>query len=31
MLLTQILGIESLHGVVGLSMGGMQTLEWVVR
>ena len=30
-LLTEILGIHSLHGVVGLSMGGMQAFEWAVR
>lgn len=30
-LLTEILGIQSLHGVVGLSMGGMQAFEWAVR
>ena len=30
-LLTDILGIQSLHGVVGLSMGGMQAFEWAVR
>ena len=30
-LLTEILSIQSLHGVVGLSMGGMQAFEWAVR
>jgi homoserine O-acetyltransferase len=30
-LLTEVLGIPSLHGVVGLSMGGMQAFEWAVR
>jgi len=30
-LLTEVLGIQSLHGVVGLSMGGMQAFEWAVR
>ena len=30
-LLTEILDIQSLHGVVGLSMGGMQAFEWAVR
>jgi homoserine O-acetyltransferase len=30
-LLTEALGIQSLHGVVGLSMGGMQAFEWAVR
>jgi homoserine O-acetyltransferase len=30
-LLTEVLGIEVLHAVVGLSMGGMQAFEWVVR
>jgi homoserine O-acetyltransferase len=30
-LLTEILGIQSLHGVAGLSMGGMQAFEWAVR
>jgi homoserine O-acetyltransferase len=30
-LLTEVLEIESLHGVVGLSMGGMQAFEWAVR
>jgi homoserine O-acetyltransferase len=30
-LLTEILGIQSLHGVIGLSMGGMQAFEWAVR
>lgn len=29
--LTETLGIESLLGVVGLSMGGMQAFEWAVR
>jgi homoserine O-acetyltransferase len=29
-LLTEILGIESLHAVMGISMGGMQTFEWLV-
>ena len=30
-LITAVLGIESLHGVIGLSMGGMQAFEWAVR
>ena len=30
-LLTEVLGIRSLHGVLGLSMGGMQAFEWAVR
>ena len=30
-LLTEVLKIDSLHGVVGLSMGGMQAFEWAVR
>lgn len=30
-LLTDVLDIHSLHGVVGLSMGGMQAFEWAVR
>jgi homoserine O-acetyltransferase len=30
-LVTGVLGIESLHGIVGLSMGGMQAFEWAVR
>jgi homoserine O-acetyltransferase len=30
-LLTEVLGIQSLHGVMGLSMGGMQAFEWAVR
>jgi len=30
-LLTEVLGIQSLQGVVGLSMGGMQAFEWAVR
>ena len=30
-LLTEVLDISSLHGVVGLSMGGMQAFEWAVR
>lgn len=30
-LLTEVLGIQSLHGVLGLSMGGMQAFEWAVR
>ena len=29
-LLTEILGIEHLHAVIGISMGGMQTLQWMV-
>jgi len=28
-LLTDILGIAHLHAVVGISMGGMQTFEWI--
>ncbi len=30
-LLTETLGIDSLHAVVGLSMGGMQTFVWMTR
>lgn len=30
-LLTEVLGITSLHAVVGLSMGGKQAFEWAVR
>lgn len=30
-LLTEVLGIESLHAIVGVSMGGMQAFEWSVR
>ena len=30
-LLADVLEIPSLHGVVGLSMGGMQAFEWAVR
>lgn len=30
-LLTEILDIQSLHSIVGLSMGGMQAFEWSVR
>ena len=29
-LVTEILGIEQLHAVMGISMGGMQTFEWLV-
>lgn len=29
-LLTEVLGIEHLHAVVGASMGGMQALQWAV-
>jgi homoserine O-acetyltransferase/O-succinyltransferase len=29
-LLTEVLGIERLHAVMGISMGGMQTFEWLV-
>ncbi len=29
--LTELLDVRSLHGIVGLSMGGMQALEWAVR
>jgi homoserine O-acetyltransferase len=29
-LVTEILGIERLHAVMGVSMGGMQTFEWLV-
>jgi homoserine O-acetyltransferase len=28
-LVTQVLGIERLHAVMGISMGGMQTFEWL--
>lgn len=30
-LLTDVLELPSLHGIVGLSMGGMQAFEWAVR
>jgi homoserine O-acetyltransferase len=30
-LLTEELGISQLHAVIGVSMGGMQALEWAVR
>jgi homoserine O-acetyltransferase len=30
-LLTEVLDIQSLHGLLGLSMGGMQAFEWAVR
>lgn len=30
-LLTETLGVTQLHGVMGLSMGGMQAFEWAVR
>ena len=29
-LATEVLGLESLHAVMGISMGGMQTYEWAV-
>jgi homoserine O-acetyltransferase len=29
-LLREVLGVEKLHAVLGTSMGGMQTFEWVV-
>jgi homoserine O-acetyltransferase len=29
-LVTEVLGIERLHAVMGISMGGMQTYEWAV-
>ncbi|QOY86165.1 alpha/beta fold hydrolase [Paludibaculum fermentans] len=29
-LLTEHLGVKSLHAVMGISMGGMQTFEWMV-
>ncbi|MFN0109710.1 MAG: alpha/beta fold hydrolase [Blastocatellia bacterium] len=29
-LVTQTLGIKKLHAVMGISMGGMQTFEWIV-
>lgn len=29
-LVTQVLGIKQLHAVMGISMGGMQTFEWMV-
>ncbi len=28
-LLTEVLGLERLHAVMGISMGGMQTFEWI--
>lgn len=30
-LVTQKFGITHLHGVIGISMGGMQTFQWVVK
>ena len=30
-LVTEVLGLRSLHAVVGISMGGMQAFEWSVR
>lgn len=30
-LLTETMNIDSLHAVIGLSMGGMQAFEWMVR
>jgi homoserine O-acetyltransferase len=30
-LLTEGLGLKSVHAVVGISMGGMQTFEWIAR
>lgn len=30
-LITEVLGIDHLHAVVGISMGGMQTFEWITR
>ena len=30
-LVTDVLGIERLHAVLGYSMGGIQTIEWAVR
>ncbi len=30
-LVTEHLGLESLHAVTGISMGGMQTFEWAAR
>jgi homoserine O-acetyltransferase/O-succinyltransferase len=30
LLVTKVLGIERLHAVMGISMGGMQTFEWMV-
>jgi homoserine O-acetyltransferase len=30
-LLAEILDIQHLHAVIGISMGGMQTFEWIVR
>jgi homoserine O-acetyltransferase len=29
-LVTEVLGISQLHAVMGISMGGMQTLQWIV-
>lgn len=29
-LLTEVLGIQHLHAVIGISMGGMQVFDWVV-
>jgi homoserine O-acetyltransferase len=29
-LLTEVLGIQHLHAVIGISMGGMQAFDWVV-
>ena len=30
-LVTDVLGIDHLHSVVGISMGGMQTFEWITQ
>ncbi len=30
-LLREVLGVERIHAVVGISMGGMQAFEWAVR
>ena len=30
-LVTDVLGVERLHAVLGYSMGGIQTIEWAVR
>jgi homoserine acetyltransferase len=30
-LLTEVLGITQLHAVMGISMGGMQAIEWAAK
>lgn len=31
LLLTEVLNIDHVHGVIGISMGGMQTFQWLSR